>query len=727
MENDQLLPQIITVKSSAGAGKTYKLAQHYIALLVIDALSGKTTKNHIANLVAITFTNKAAQEMRGRIIDWMKRIILDVPFEKASRTSLDDILDNEWLKMQNSSSSVAPPDIPELFREKIRQTIAKDFHDLLKNYYSFNVSTIDSFVNLILKASAFKLNLPPDFDISLESSSMIDLVLKECLQKISEDDLVRMKFDRFIDNYIETEGDNVSWLPKDLLKNIVSGFWNEESKENKDFSIDIHSRARVADLRKEIETKARRLVDSLSKNLEIQPQSNFLKALNACIDIKGNMPGKSVYFQKTTLGECLKKKSCLPDNAHEALWQDLLNLRTPFVEVVSQSKFTSYVEIYDLFKETLKTEVTYRRRLVLIEQLNRLLQDIIHKTDFVPEIYYALSERHTHFLIDEFQDTNHLQWKNIEILIEEAIARGGTLFLVGDKKQAIYRWRGGKSELVDEVARRYHAYRVDEQILGVNYRSAGQIVAFNNEVFNVDNLTDMVNTILDNHPVELKEKVLNTYRGSKQQPLEHKKETGYVSIEKVTAEEEEGDVKDTFTKNEGNKIVTEKFRNLISRIRQRKVFQDKDIAILVRKKEEARLIVRTLLEMGINVESELTVNVKNNLLVGELFSFLKFINSPDDDLAFASFISGAIFQKKAAMVHGKIIEWLTEKRTTAVKSVSTALFGMIIPLTGGRISRISLSGQAICRSTNLSSSFSRDGLSSPIFLMKSPISFMSVN
>ena len=100
-----------------------------------------------------------------------------------------------------------------------------------------------------------------------------------------------MKFDRFIDNYIETEGDNVSWLPKDLLKNIVSGFWNEESKENKDFSIDVHSRARVADLRKEIETKARRLVDSLSKNLEIQPQSNLLKALNACIDIKGKYAG----------------------------------------------------------------------------------------------------------------------------------------------------------------------------------------------------------------------------------------------------------------------------------------------------------------------------------------------------------------------------------------------------------------------------------------------------
>ena len=82
METKSQLPQIFTVKSSAGSGKTYRLAQHYIALLLLDTLSGKPAKNHIANLVAITFTNKAAQEMRGRIIEWMKRIIFDVPFRE---------------------------------------------------------------------------------------------------------------------------------------------------------------------------------------------------------------------------------------------------------------------------------------------------------------------------------------------------------------------------------------------------------------------------------------------------------------------------------------------------------------------------------------------------------------------------------------------------------------------------------------------------------------------
>ena len=657
------LPQIITVKSSAGAGKTYRLAQHYIGLLLLDALSGKPAKNHISNLVAITFTNKAAQEMRSRIIDWMKMIILDVPFENSSRSSLDEILENEWLKNYSVDSIQSGHNGPESLKDTVRAAIEKNFNDLLKNYYSFNVSTIDSFVNLILKASAFKLNLPPDFDISLESSSMIDLVLKECLQNISENPIVQIKFDRFIDNYIETEGDSASWLPKDLLKDIISNFWDEESKENKDFFVDGHIRGLAIDLRKTIGEKAQKLKDAIAANPDILPRSDFIKAQDSCINMKGNQPGKGASFQKDTLNECFKKGSPLPDKVSEELWQGLLNLRGPFVECIAESKFASYVEIYDLFKEMLKTEVTYRKRLILIEQLNRLLQDVIHKIHFIPEIYYALSERYTHFLIDEFQDTNHLQWKNIEVLTEEAISRGGTLFLVGDKKQAIYRWRGGKSELVDEVIARYGAYPIDEQILDTNYRSTGQIVSFNNEVFNVAHLRHVVDTLLAEHTEESKEKILGIYRDSKQRPVKNKKDQGYVYIEKVTVEEEEGGIKDVFTKRERSEIVTEKFKALISRIRLRNTFQDKDIAVLVRRKDEAQLIVRTLLELGINVESELTVNVKNNLLVKELLNFLHFINTPDDDLSFASFVSGTIFQKKTGISGNQIIGWLTEKRT----------------------------------------------------------------
>ncbi len=673
------LPQIITVKSSAGSGKTYRLAQHYIVLLLLDILCGKPTRTRIANLVAITFTNKAAQEMRGRIIDWMKRIILDIPFQNSSLKSLDEILENEWLKIFSSPAPEDGQNRTAFLRNALRATIEKDFNDLLKNYYSFNVSTIDSFVNLILKASAFMLNLPPEFDISLESSSMIDLVLKECLQRISEDRTVRLKFDRFIDNYIETEGDSVSWSPKELLKEIISDFWNEESKENKDFVVDRYSGTRAADLRRQIQEKAKVLQNTFKRNPKLLPRNDFIKAIDSCINIKGSQPGRGASFERYALDECLKKGSAAVESIQQDLWQGIMNLRGPFVEAVAESKFTSYIEIYDLFKEMLKTEITYRKRLVLIEQLNRLLQDVIHKIDFVPEIYYALAERYTHFLIDEFQDTNHLQWKNIEVLTEEAIARGGTLFLVGDKKQAIYRWRGGKPELVDEIAAHYSAYKANEQVLHTNYRSAGHIVSFNNEVFGAHHLRGLIDAILEEHPEEGRQKILRTYLDSEQHSLKGKESGGYVLVENVVLKDDEEAVRKAFTKKERGDIVTEKLKTLIQRIRQREVFQDKDIAILVRRKDEAQLIVKTLLEMGINVESELTVNVKNNILVKELLSFLRFINTPNDDLSFASFISGNIFQNKTAIVHGEIVQWLTDKRTAHLSEPLYTLFRQDYP------------------------------------------------
>ncbi|HVN97319.1 MAG TPA: UvrD-helicase domain-containing protein [Syntrophorhabdaceae bacterium] len=657
------LPQIITVRSSAGAGKTYRLAQHYIVLLLLDILSGKPTKSRIANLVAITFTNKAAQEMRGRIIDWMKRIILDIPFENLSLKALDEIVENEWIKIASPPSSEPGHNGAAFLRNALKGAIEKDFNDLLKNYYSFNVSTIDSFVNLILKASAFKLNLPPVFDVSLESSSMIDLVLKECLQKISEDRAVRLKFDRFIDNYIETEGDNVSWSPKEVLKEIIADFWDQESRENKSFVIDPDSLAKTARLRERIQAQARILKDTVTGNPKLIPRTDFLKALDSCILIKGNQPGRGATFDRDELDACFKKGSAAVKSDEQDLWRDIMSLRIPFVEAAAQSKFIPYVEIYKLFKDMLRTEITYRKRLVLIEQLNRLLQDVIHERGFVPEIYYTLAERYTHFLIDEFQDTNHLQWQNIEVLTEEAIARGGTLFLVGDKKQAIYRWRGGEAELVDEVAAHYRAYKVDEQVLRTNYRSAGHIVFLNNVVFACDNLRGLVNAVLGEHEEQTSERILKAYRDSEQYPLKDKENEGYVRIEKVALKDDEETIRTTFTMKERGDVVAQKLKALIERIRARGVFQDREIAILVRRKDEARLIVKTLLEMGLNVESELTVNVKNNLLVKELLAFLSFISTPDDDLSFASFTTGNIFQKRTGIAHAEIVEWLTNKRT----------------------------------------------------------------
>ncbi|MCX5807927.1 MAG: UvrD-helicase domain-containing protein [Proteobacteria bacterium] len=681
IKNDWMLPHILIVKSSAGAGKTYNLALRYLQLLLLDKITPSPIKTHISNIVAITFTNKAAAEMRSRIIDWMKRIILDIPFEGTQRRPIDEIMErlgsgvrdqgsgkNQGLGVNGSRGQVnhsvtqtLEPWNPRTLEPLIKEAIERNFEDLLENYYDFNVSTIDSFVNLTLKASAFKLNLSPDFDISTESGAYIDFVLQECLQKILENDSIREKFDIFLKNYIELEGENVNWIPKNFLRETILSLWNEETKENIGFAYAMNT-ALLEDIQAGIEKDISKLKAYLSTTPGMKPNAGFLKALGQ-FSISNKYGFKiSAYFKRDTVQESLNKNSAPAPEENEKLWRDIKNGLSSFIETLSESRYASYIEIYELFKQMLQIEITYHKRLILIEQLNILLQKIIKDEHFIPEIYYALAERYSHFLIDEFQDTNHLQWNNIEILAEEALSKGGTLFLVGDKKQAIYRWRGGKAELVDEISSRYQPYPVYELKLDTNYRSGEHVVSFNNTIFDPDNLGTVIKYLKENNPGDIIFRVTSTYMESTQKFIDSRAGEGYVRVERIIQEDINGDAKETFLKDEKNELIKDRLKVLIEELRGRNTFEYREIAILVRRKEEARFIVKTLLEMDISVESDLTVNVKNNPLIQEMINFLTFINSPDDDLSITGFLLGMIFQKKTGLHKDELINLITHGR-----------------------------------------------------------------
>jgi ATP-dependent helicase/nuclease subunit A len=652
MNSDWELPHIITVKSSAGAGKTYNLALRYLQLLTLGNTGGEPgTKSHICNIVAITFTNKAASEMRSRIIDWMKRIILDLPFKGSSVKPVNEII-TDASDFQG--------------RQDLVKTVEIDFEDLIRNFYDFKVSTIDSFVNLTLKASAFKLGLPPDFDISTESALYVEAVFQDCLQEILEDRDVKRKFDSFLQAYIELEGENVAWIPKRFLIDTLYRFWKEEAKENKDF-LPGPGPALLEDLRIEIAGRTDRLLASLRNTAGVKVHKGFLGSLENLASFDRSEFKGSAFYKRETIAESLNKGSAPVDNAWELTWQEIRAFISRYVETLAESKFSSYLEIYALFKERLRQEVTYRHRLILIEELNRLLQDVICGEDFIPEIYYALAERYSHFLIDEFQDTNHLQWKNIGILADEALSRGGTLFLVGDKKQAIYRWRGGKAELVDEISSTYPAYTTYPVCLDVNYRSGEHVVSFNNTLFDPENVLNLLRSLAGGVVPGDWDRIADTYQGSSQQCMEQKKGEGYVWVERLvlgTGDEETGE---KLSKEEKEELTSDKVELLVKEIRGRQVYRDRDIAVLVRRREEAELIVKRLLEAGIAVDSEFTVNVKNNPLVKEMIGFLQFLSAPDDDAVLAGFLTGTIFTEVTGTGRKATIKWITKQRLTAAR------------------------------------------------------------
>lgn len=168
-------PRIITVRSSAGSGKTYRLAEHYLKVLLTSALYDSPLQTRMANIVAITFTNKASQEMRSRIIDWMKRIILDMPFENSSVKPLDAIMRGITtvpVDIDDADDTVPAAEQARKVRNYLIEAMDRRFSELLNEFGHFNVGTIDSFVNLALKASAMQLNLPPDFDVTIETQEL---------------------------------------------------------------------------------------------------------------------------------------------------------------------------------------------------------------------------------------------------------------------------------------------------------------------------------------------------------------------------------------------------------------------------------------------------------------------------------------------------------------------------------------------------------------------------
>ena len=670
------VPQIITVRSSAGSGKTYRLAEHYLKVLLAAALADTTLPTRMANIVAITFTNKAAQEMRTRILEWMKRIILDLPFENSSLKPLDTIMKGITTVLPDAplpdrGASDALQEAGDLtaralkVRDYLMGAMDRRFTELLKDFGHFNVSTIDSFVNLTLKASAMQLNLPPDFEVSTETKELIDLALRECLQRTGEDGRARAIFDAFLESYIELEGDRAGWVPRDLLGAAISSLWNEETKENRQFVLPAGgAHAGAAALRASVADSASRLLTALADDTGLKPLSHLLAALKRCADPRENALSKSVYFERS-LEDCLKKGSDPPGPEERELWDTVVRLRQLYAGALAVSKYAPYLQVYSFFKEVFQREITYYRRVIPIEELNRLLQDIVSRRDFVPEIYYTLSERYIHFLLDEFQDTSLLQWKNVEVLAEEALSRGGSLFLVGDRKQAIYRWRGGRPELVDDIAERYQdLYRVEELGLDTNYRSSEHIVAFNNAVFDAENLAVLAGSVLGGHPPEAAREAVKPYRTSRQHFLEGKKGMGLVSIERLTAEGDDENGQDVFTGDEARQLVEERLKTLVQGIMARGVFRQGDLAVLVRTREEAGAVAAVLLSMGLSVESEHTVSIRNNPLIREVICFLKFLDKPDDDLSFASFITGRIFAAKNGDWAARMPAWLSERYLT---------------------------------------------------------------
>ena len=582
--------QVSIVNASAGSGKTHALARQYINLLT------NPQEPPLREILAVTFTNKATLEMKQRILGFLKEIALS---------------DKKVLALMDT---------------------------IVRNYHFFQVQTIDSFIKSILSGCTFRMDFSSSFRIKDDYSEDLARSLDKLIDKTEKDKKILNIFGRFLRHYLYA-GNRVSWFVKrDILSLMETMFYLSNIYG------DSFRKPGIKDI--SIVTKKKHILKTIKKLRDTAPQGTnqrFFKSLVSFLDKTEdsfNIDNIPASFANPEFP--LNQGHLLPEET-EKLWRAIKQDLKEVCEAESLSLLSPYIDIFDMLLKEFKN-LSAGQDVLFLGELNKQARTLFDTGSMtINELYYRIALRIRHYLIDEFQDTSSLQWRNLVPMVEEALSTGGSLFCVGDRKQAIYRFRGGDTALLKDVEDRFKKFDVEHKTLNMNFRSQKEIVLFNNKIFSEQNLKDFF-SILRRKDAALtsseEEEIIKNFQGVEQT---YKKENinGYVKIECAKAQD---------------KLIP-----LIQSLFNRRI-PYKDIAILTRDNDEVELVTAWLLEKEIPVESNRTLNIKRHPHIKEIISFIKFLISPEDNLSFSAFILGDIFTQASGLSYDRMQDFIFEMR-----------------------------------------------------------------
>ncbi len=374
--------QITAVEASAGSGKTYSLAKHYIKLLVRDY------KDHgpqaFTGILAVTFTNKASYEMKQRILKMLKAA------EFGSFSGQEE---------KNELLSYWGVDLPTAKKMSIAFLDA-----IMDNYTYFQVRTIDSFINNVILACSFDIDLPSHFDIEHDYKPYLSQALDSLIDDADDDEGVRGKFTAFLERFLHIE-QKVNWYPqKDILETIAS-LYNDTSTHGGEFKTSGQGTGIIHVKRNEF----KELVEKLSKIMPEGTNANLKKGIEKALSMSGgpglDIAGLSKYFQRDEYQ--VNAKHDVPAEVEE-IWKKIRKALKDICEAESFTQFDAYIDIYNMMTQRFR-DLSRRDRILFLPELNRIAGEVLEETDMhVPELYFRLASRIRHYLLDEFQDTNDL-------------------------------------------------------------------------------------------------------------------------------------------------------------------------------------------------------------------------------------------------------------------------------------------------------------------------------
>ena len=569
-------------KASAGSGKTFTIVREYLMLCLGD------NADAFREILAVTFTNKAANEMKAKILHFLVGIS-EGSDGKDIRQMRGYLLDA--LGVQES--------------ELIKRANAL-YVRILHDYSDMAVCTIDSFVQRLSRSFARELELPGQYSVILDDDDLIDEIIQRLSNEIGKNTFITNILSEFVEFNLSEE---TSWNVKKLIGEYIEKLLSEDAyrKGNyKNFS-DLDE-PKYKEIKKYVHSENEKMNDALSqiiKDIEAEEvkrgitEEDYFKKSSGLPSVKKKMAeGKSV-VTNATVDKILSgdnswknKKSLIDDDSIVKVYANAIEkykslYSRKLVFGIIEKDLYLYVlrsHIFELIREYIKETSQ-----VHISEFNKRISDVLGDCS-VPFIYERIGERYRHYFIDEFQDTSVLQWQNFLPLMENSLAFGNMNMIVGDAKQSIYRFRSGEVEQIISLPMIYKrpegefGARCEQQFvnsaqkmsLSMNYRSSENVIKFNNTFFRSAG-THIVDGVFDDA----------------EQAYDPKNQGGFVSVEVFG-----GDVKTAEYKEKVKASMLAQIQNLHAQ-----GADYKDITILVRSNKDGTDIANYLVENGIEVLS----------------------------------------------------------------------------------------------------------------------------
>ncbi|WP_285010014.1 UvrD-helicase domain-containing protein [Pedobacter faecalis] len=630
------------LQASAGSGKTFSLTAHYLTLL----LSGE---NKYREILAVTFTNKATEEMKTRILDVLEGFARGEPRYDSYREIV--------LKAH-----------PKLDAAELRDRADRIYRKILHDYSRFSVSTIDGFVQKVIRGFAFELGLDTSYNLEMN----YEKVKEELVSKLDEAlDHNKQLLQWIIDLAIERISDNKSWNYKTELYNLIGEIFKERFQSFEDAVsamgdneidalfkryIDVNKEA-IKNFEGELTNLAIEAQDIFNRfgvekeHLNRKSQSPLAKIP---MIIGGDLSKIEALFNFVDDPDIWFQKNTRLDEVYAALNPVLKKIQTYYTTHLPQYTlalaFNKNLYYLRLMQEIAVLLKLYREENdnLLISDAQKLISGITDDAGDNPSfIWEKVGTRYRNFLFDEFQDTSTSQWNSFRSLLTNAIATPTEHLIdhliVGDTKQSIYRWRNGDWNILHSQARLdVGADRVLEESLEENYRSAENIITFNNFLYvQVPRLLqEDLNATIQTRPSAIcewwqqkgfEQIITSIYSTAVQQTAKSTPMGGTIRIRKIG--KEDADAGQRFSESVFRDIALDELVKEISHLKTDLGYAAKDIAILVRSNTEAVLTVKKLMSQGIEVISGEALMVSANSAIQLIVETLRVFTGVDTQTA----------------------------------------------------------------------------------------------